>query len=227
MEHVQDLVDKYKPDETDPAKAAEIMERKGYVKDSDGFWSKDGERLEIVVHSAEWRKHHIPPFVQQLRDAGFDAVAKSWAGDSAMETLLSGEWQIMNEVHCGSLTDPFETLNDYHSKWSRPAGEPVPYRHATTRYENPEYDAIIDKMEVMAPSPDDPAYIDLVRQAVEIFLRDVPEIVWGEERHAVTFNETYWTNWAVAENPYAAPFFCCWSSPYLEILQLEPTQPRD
>ena len=51
-------------------------------------------------------------------------------------------------------------------------------------------------------------------------LRDVPEIVWGEERHAVTVSETYWTNWATDENPYAAPFFCCWSSPYLIILQL-------
>ena len=142
-----------------------------------------------------------------------------------MESLLSGEWDIYNEVHCGSLTDPFETLNDFHSKWSRPEGEPQPYRHATSRYDNPEYDAIIDEMEAMAPSPDDPAYIELVRAAVEIFLRDVPEIVWGEERHAVTFNETYWTGWATEENPIAGPFFCCWSSPYLIILELEAAQP--
>ena len=223
--HVQDLVDQYNPGEYNPAKTAEIMESKGYEKDSDGFWAKDGERLTFVVNSAAWRDHHLPPAIQQWRDAGFDVASKSWDGDSAMESLLTGEWDIYNEVHCGSLTDPFETLNDFHSKWSRPEGEPQPYRHATSRYSNPEYDDIIDKMEAMEPSPDDPAYIELLRAAVEIFLRDVPEIVWGEERHAVTFNETYWTGWATEENPIAGPFFCCWSSPYLIILELEAVQP--
>jgi len=224
IEPLQDLIAQYNPGEYNLDKSAELMTSLGYAKDSGGFWAKDGERLTFTANSAAWRAHHLPPAVQQWRDAGFDVDSKSWDGDSAMESLLSGEWEIYNEVHCGSLTDPFETLNDFHSKWSRPLGENQPYRHATSRMNNPEYDAIIDKMEVLEPSPTDPEYTALVREAVEIYLQEVPEIVWGEERHAVTFNETYWTNYATDENPYAAPFFCCWSSPYLIILQLLPTQ---
>ena len=41
IEHVQDLVDQYNPGEYNPDKTAEIMESKGYAKDSDGYW---GER---------------------------------------------------------------------------------------------------------------------------------------------------------------------------------------
>ena len=37
---IQDLVEKYEIGVHDPAKAAAIMERKGWGKDAEGFWTK-------------------------------------------------------------------------------------------------------------------------------------------------------------------------------------------
>ena len=42
--------------------------------------------------------------------------------------------------------------------------------------------------------------------ALDIALRDVPQIDMLEELHVVTFNDTYWTGWPTAANPYVAPY---------------------
>ena len=42
--------------------------------------------------------------------------------------------------------------------------------------------------------------------ALEIIMRDLPEIDILEELHVITFNQTYWTGWPSAEDPYAAPY---------------------
>ncbi len=57
----------------------------------------------------------------------------------------------------------------------------------------------------MQPSATDPTYVGLARQATDIFLRDVPEITLAEERHVVTFNNTYWTGWMSAGRPVCGP----------------------
>jgi hypothetical protein len=45
----------------------------------------------------------------------------------------------------------------------------------------------------------------LFRQAADIWMNDLPEIVIAEERHVWTYNTTCWTGWPNAENPYANP----------------------
>jgi hypothetical protein len=69
---------------------------------------------------------------------------------------------------------------------------------AVTRYSNPELDTVLDQMEQMQPSPEDAAYLDLVKQATEIFVRDLPEIPLFEETQTLAFNTTYWTGWPSA-----------------------------
>jgi peptide/nickel transport system substrate-binding protein len=86
---------------------------------------------------------------------------------------------------------------------------------------NPEYDAIINQMDQMQPSPSDATYMGLVRNATDIFLRDVLEVTLAEERHVVTFNNTYWTGWMNASNAYAAPY-SLWAAMELAFLKIQP-----
>ena len=63
----------------------------------------------------------------------------------------------------------------------------------------------------------------LVRAAVAIVLRDVPQVSLTEEMHPITFNTTYWTGWPSAADPYVAPFQA-WEGFALVVHRLKPRQ---
>ena len=222
---LQALLDEYDRDRQDFGLVEEHMTAAGYAKDSDGYWAKDGERLVVPVRGPVFFAPIAPPLTQQLRNAGFDAIEViEPAGSTAWnEDLSTGQSDMIFLVHCGSLSEPYETLKDLHSKFSRPIGEKCPSIIACTRYENPEYDAIIDQMEAMVGSPDDPVYMDLAEQALDIYLSEMPEIMTLEELHVVIFNETYWTGWPSSVDPYVAPY-PPWEAWNLIVHNIQPTQ---
>ncbi len=207
--HSQDLVDKY-------------MKAAGYAKDSNGIWAKDGKELEVYVRVPAFIQPIQAPLTQQLKNAGFKAI-QAPVGDTWRPDLTNGNFDTMVFVHCGSLSEPLETLKHYHSKWSRPLGTPIPNLVAGSRYSNPEYDAIIDKMEAMVADPDPKSeYMKLSAEALKIALRDLPQIDMLEEFHVVTFNNTYWTGWPSAKDPYVAPY-TPWEAFNLVVHHLKPT----
>jgi hypothetical protein len=166
-----------------------------------------------------------PVLEKQLRDAGFDVTVKlvTTTCDPFFETVRTGEADLWIIVHCGSSREPWGTLQHYHSKFNSPSqGEINNYVWANSQYSNPEYDAIIDELDGIPPSPDDPAYTDLVRKAIDIYLDDVIEITLSEERHVRTYNYHYWTGWPNSDDPYVAPY-ALWASIMLALLKVEPT----
>jgi peptide/nickel transport system substrate-binding protein len=46
--------------------------------------------------------------------------------------------------HCGSLYDPWQTLEHFHSKYAAEGRRGVKNLRAPTRYANPELDALLD-----------------------------------------------------------------------------------
>ena len=73
-------------------------------------------------------------------------------------------------------------------------------------------------------APDDPALVPLFRQALEIWLAELPAIPLLQWFHRIPHNQTYWTNWPSAENPYMNSAY--WVRSFLIVLLgLEPTQP--
>lgn len=75
---------------------------------------------------------------------------------------------------------------------------------------------------IPADNAQDSKYMDLAVQAVDIYLRDMPEIMLTEELHVVTYNQTYWTGWPTEDDPYVAPY-PCWEAINLVVHRLEPT----
>ncbi len=205
---IESVLAEYDRNRTDLGLVEEHMQAAGFEKNAAGQWARDGEVLTVPLRTPQWLAPLAPVVAAQLNRAGFNAVellepegSSAWVDD-----LTLGNFDTMFLVHCGSLSEPYETLKDLHSKFAPPIGEKCPSTIACTRYRNAEYDALIDEMEAMPGSPDDPRYMELTEQALDIYLRDMPEIMLLEELHVVVFNETYWQGWPTAENPYAAPY---------------------
>lgn len=220
---LQQMLNEAGIDNQDQALVDQYMAAAGFERNGDGFWAKDGEVLDFLVRTPAFIQPLLAPITQQLRNAGFDA-RQGAVDDTWLPDLLSGNFGTMIFVHCGSLSEPLETLKDYHSKFSRPIGTNIPYALAGTRYQNPEYDAIIDRLEAIPADTDpDGAYMQDVKAAMEIFLRDMPQVHLIEEFHVVTFNNTYWTNWPSSDNAYVAPY-TPWEAFNMVIHNLQPAQ---
>ncbi len=176
---LQAVIDKYNRGTPDPEQVAQHMQAAGYAKDANGMWSKDGQTLKIPVRGPQFFAPLGPPLAEQLKKAGFDATAIIEPNSSTAwnDDLLTGQSDTIFFVHCGSLTEPWETLNDLNSKFSRPIGEKCPNSIACTRYQNPEYDALVNDMETMVGTPDNQKYMDDAVKALDIYLRDMPEIM--------------------------------------------------
>ncbi len=218
---MQDILDKYDAGNHSLEKVDERMTTAGYSKDSEGFWTKDGERVEITLEIPSWMRPQGPFLEKQLQEGGFDAVFKQGEPATIGDRLRMGETEVV-WVQCGSINEPYDTFKSYHSKNSAPPGENYKGAVQGGRYENPEMDAILDEMEAMLHSPDDPRYVELARGAMELFLRDMPVIHIAEELHVIVHNTHYWQGWPGVEDPYVAPY-PPWNGWYQITLNLEPT----
>lgn len=222
---IQEVLDKYDRLTPSQEKVDEHMALAGYERNADGKWAKDGEALVVPIYGPEFFQPSFPIVVQNLNDAGFISDQEVTPGNEWTDRYLPGDHDTLVFVHCGSLSEPFDTLKDFHSKFAADIGTNIPGSVIQgSRYRNPELDAILDQMEAIQADPaQDSEYMDLAVQAVDIYLRDMPEVMLTEELHVVTTNETYWTGWPDAEDPYVAPY-PPWEASNLVIHHLEPTQ---
>lgn len=221
VDQVEDLIAPL--DENSPEKVAEILTGAGYTQGADGRWTNaDGTPLQVEVQVAQGDPVG-PVLGQQLQAAGFDAVVSVQQQVAQSEALTAGNFEMSVYPHCGSLYDPWQTLEHFHSKYAAAEGEASTNLRAPTRYANPELDALLDAMEASQPSPDDADYAALVRQATEIVARDLPEIALFEEIQTQPFNTTYWTGFPSSADPYVAQPLP-WEGFALVIHRLQPTQ---
>ena len=206
---VQDLVEKYGTDVYDPGRSAQILSRKGWSRDGEGFWSRDGQRLKIVIDSGEIFQDLTPVLIAQLQRAGFDASFRMTS--DSFSRISQGVARAFIMGHPGSVREPHFTLSFYHSRFVRPTGTAAEH---FWRWRNAEFDALVDSMG--AQTTDSPHMALLFRAAMEIWLRELPSIPIVQWYHRVPFNETYWTNWPSAENPYTQNAF--WHRTWLLVL---------
>ena len=198
IEATAPLLEQYNTNEFNLEKAAERMAASGYEKDGEGFWVKDGQRVEALMTGWPNLFEDIALLMtEQLRRAGFVAEYSTPADNGTR--LSVGTAKVWLNGHGGSIADPFDTLDMYHSRYWAPIGEPTTFN---SRYKNPEYDALLEAMAAMEPSPEDPAYMELYLKAVEIYLRDLIDAPIQQWLYRILMNTTYWTNWPTQDNNY-------------------------
>lgn len=209
-------------DANGPELVEKYMTEAGFMKAGDKWANADGSPLQIELQVAQ-SDPSGPVLSQQLQAAGFDALLNVQQGTALNDAMSAGNFQMTMGPHCGSLYDPWQTLEHFNSKYAAKAGEAGKNLRAVTRYANPELDAVLNKLEQMQPSPDDAAYVDLVKQATAIFASDLPEIPLVEETRTLVYNTTYWKGWPSAANPYMASFIP-WEGFARVVQSLEATQ---
>lgn len=223
---MKEIVDKHNRNNPSRALVDQHMQAAGYQKNGQGIWEKGGQTLRVPVRGSPAFVPLSPVLTAQLKRAGFEAVEQvEPSGSTAwQQDLTAGSHDTVYYVHCGSLSEPFDTFKDLHSKFAAPIGEKCPIIQACTRYRNPELDKILDQMEAQPKGqPNNPQYVELAAKALEIYLQDMPEVMLTEELWVITFNEAYWTGWPNAENPYVAPY-PPWEAWNLIVHTIKPTQ---
>ncbi|MBI3957827.1 MAG: twin-arginine translocation signal domain-containing protein [Chloroflexi bacterium] len=191
------LLEQYNTNEFNLDKAAERMTAAGYEKDSEGFWVKDGERIQAAVGGWQVFNDIGPVIAEQLRKGGFEAEFVTPADHGTR--ISDGTAKIWLNGHGGSIVDPFDTMDMYTSKYWAAAGQPTSYN---SRFRNAEYDAVLEQMANMKPDANDPAYMDLYLKGIEIYLDNLVDAPIQQFLHRIPMNTTYWTNWPTAENSY-------------------------
>ena len=215
LDQVQDVIDKYPVNVHDPQRTAEILTRKGWVRDDEDIWTKNGEPFKIVIEISSGFQDITPVLVRQLRDAGFDASSRMTSDGYTRTT--QGVARAYINGNGGSVRDPYFTLRLYHKRFVQPTGEPTT---VYWRWANDEFSEIVDEMGRTAP--EDPRMIPLLRKALDIWLAEMPAIPLLQFYHRLPHNTTNTTNWPSEENPYINSAY--WHRTWLLVLlNLKPT----
>lgn len=204
-----------------PKKAEELLKSVGFKKGPDGVWvSPNGTRLELtLIVPAPWieKRRIAAVLVPQLRKFGVDVVQKIVEVGAFGEALRTGTFDAILHWTCPGDTDPYFTMEQWHSKYYRPIGQPAPGTHMNCeRYKNPEYDKIIDEWTKVPPSDFDKC-AELFAKALDIWLRDLPHgAMITQARKLIPFDTYYWIGWPDETNPWIHP--CNWWSTFLLVI---------
>ena len=213
---IKDLLDQYEVGVFDPGKSAALMESKGWQRSAEGYWAREEKTLKIVIDIFPIFQDIVPVLVAQLERAGFDADFRMTS--DAYSRMSQGRARSFITGHGGSVRDPYFTLRLYHSRFVQSTGTAAEYFWP---WKNAEYDEIVDQMAAVAPG--DPQLVELYRQAMEIWLAELPSIPLLQWYHRIPHNQTYWTNWPSEQDPYinSAYWHRVW---LLVLLNLEPVE---
>lgn len=204
---VEDLRATYPSDAFDPAMAEELLTGQGYTQNADGLWADaNGEvlSLDFLVNGDSNEDMRVTTVIaDQLGAAGFEVEIQPLTGGVQSDTRLRGDYDLALQAFCPGYI--YENLELFHSKFFVELGEPAPwYERNSFRYQNTEFDAIVDQM-AATPPDDEAVMVDLYQQAMSIWLDELPIVPIVQAPALVPFNSRYWTGWPSAEDPWNMP----------------------
>ncbi|GAB3417462.1 ABC transporter substrate-binding protein [Flindersiella endophytica] len=216
LDAVKPTLDKYPTNAHDLAKVDQIMTGKGYAKDGQGLWAKDGKRVDATIYGIlDLVNDYGAILAEQLRNAGFEASLQT-PGDSSTR-MSDGSAKLFLFGFAGALADPYPSLELMHSRHYskvKVAGD------ISSRWRNKDFDQIVEQMASL--KVDDPAELPLFQQAMEIYLRELPHTPLLQWYHRIAYNTKYWTGWPTAKDPYLPGAFWFKTLP-LELTHLKST----
>jgi peptide/nickel transport system substrate-binding protein len=194
--------------EVDPAKAQATFEAKGWAKNGNGYYEKDGEELslDITTHEAFIEKQRIAAvLVEQFQAAGINATTRNEAGATWDENRRMGNYDAqMNWDMCFSVNEPWGSMDIANVRWLTPVGERADANNM--RWSGPkaeEYSKIVDEIGTLPLG--DPKIDELFLQAYEIYMEELPVIPITQAKKIIPFDTTYWTGWPTFDDQYIHP----------------------
>lgn len=210
IDNLADLDAEYQPGLYDPADGDARLTAAGYTKNGEGIWADaDGDTIKCHISSLPHFSDLGPVLVEMLKLGGIEA---SYAEPPDVGALLSsGDYTCGLFGHNGSMSgNIYRTLRLYTT------GDPGNW----FQYSNPEFDAIVEELSVAA---DEAQVRELEKAAMDIWLRDLPDINLSQFYNRTANNAHYWTNWpSTVSEPYMNGIHMHTGFPYTA-LQLEAT----
>ena len=139
---------------------------------------------------------------------GLDVQIKQLSGAARTEAVLTGSYDMLPYHNCGGVVDPYATLDNYHVRYFTPTGERLTggAQANSPRWKSAkseEFSKITDQVGMLAPG--DPKIEPLFRQALDLWLQELPVVPVSQQFRIVPYNTTYWTNFPTAKNNYIHP----------------------
>ena len=214
------LLNKYPTDKYSPSNAAKILQAQGYTMQG-GKWTKNGQPLTIDIELFNSSAAGLGPawgtvatlLQQELQQAGFTVTLNPVDFSSVIADRTKGTgWDAISWFECGSLTDPWATLNRYTNALGN--DNPVKWTNAT-------YDSVVGKIGTLPTTSS--KIPSLFTQALRVYLQQLPVIPLVQRPEPVIMNTTYWTGWPTSKNPYESP--AAWTQYFHQVvLQLKPAK---
>lgn len=208
------------------AAAGELLMRAGFRKQGNQWLTPDGKpfvvRLMVEGDLRPVMTRAGTMIVQQWKQAGIDARI-----DVAQGTLLTRRaagdfdsfigWSVET---WGGHQDLSYFMDSWHSQFVAQPGQPQPLRN-WQRWSHPELDKIIE--DIRKIGFDDPKGIELGRDYVKLMTREMPIIPLMAYNVFTAMDQTYWTGYPTADDPYANPVTNWGNSRYM-FVRLKPTK---
>lgn len=198
VSEIDDIIEQSRTSDYDPEAAYAMFTEAGLERDADGFWMHEGKRISFDMHTIGVLLGIGNVVAEQLRRGGIEARAVS--NNDSRRLMTTGESPVAIFGHLGGVADPYPTLELYHSRWAVPTGTAAASISRISRLNNPDYDAIVDKIALLSPS--DPAMKPLFADAMTIWYDERPDAPIAHWYHRLPMNTTYWTNWPTQDDPY-------------------------
>jgi peptide/nickel transport system substrate-binding protein len=196
------LLKQYPTDDYSPSNAAKILQAQGYSMQG-GKWMKNGQPLTLTIELFNSSAAGLGPawgtvatlLQQELTQAGFTVTLDPVDFSAIIADRTKGTgWDAISWFECGSLSDPWATLNRY----TNALGNDNP-----VKWTNTQYDSLVAKIgELPTTSTQIPS---LFTQAFKIYLQQLPVIPLVQRPEPVVMNTTYWTGWPTSKDPYESP----------------------
>ena len=195
LDEWKEMLEKYDTELYDPKKAVEIFEDLGFEKGRDGIYvTPDGIRLSWVIisrpgpdtakwHRASARISRRSASTHRGRCSNLRRHGEAWRRN---DYDMNVAWACAQGL--GHAWDPYAWLEGFHSKYAMPEGESADQNRI--RYSDPEYDRLLDELTGLLP--DDPRAKEVLMQAQEIYMRDLPVIGTLQTVFSNTFDTLHW-----------------------------------
>lgn len=210
-----------------PQAAQELLERAGFTKRGNDWYTPDGKRFTIrITVEGELRPVMTRAgsmIAQQWRQFGIDATTVVAQG-SLVDRRNSGDFEAIiswSVETWGGHPDLSFFLDSWHSQFVAQPGKPQPPRN-WQRWSHPDLDKIIEQ--IRSIGFDDPKGIELGKEFIKLIVREMPIIPLMAYNVFTVMDETYWTGYPNAETaPYTDPV-PNWANTKYMMVKLKPRQ---
>jgi peptide/nickel transport system substrate-binding protein len=194
-----------------PEAAEKLLIKNGFSRDADEMWLlPDGTPWQLECLSdpdvaTDLQARNCLAAVQQWKQFGIDATHFATETDDDLTAVgefdINGTWPGWEPWGAGP--DLYRTLDRWNSAYDTPLGE----RHNghQSRWSSAEMDEIIVQLRETDPA-DSEAVIAVGTEGLKEAVTNMPGIPTFGYIGFIAWDETYWTNFPGAENPYTQPY---------------------